>query len=74
LSNSNQRQAGIGQTDYLTFDEYEKSVYLTMAQELFVVSCYNGKNGSGYQFEITEEDRRVLDTLVKTITPSPVDD
>ena len=44
-----------------------------MAQELFVVSCYNGKNGSGYQFEVTEEDRRVLDALVKTITPSPVE-
>lgn len=30
------------------------------------MSCYNGKNQSGYSFEVTEEDRRTLDALVKT--------
>lgn len=59
---------GFGQDDKVAFDEYEKSVFLTMAQEALVVTCYNGKNNTGYQFEVTEEDRRILDTLVKTAT------
>ena len=70
MSNAFQRQSGFGSTDYLSFNEYEKSVYLTMAQQMFVISCYNGKNQSGYQFEITEEDRRTLDSLVCTAHPT----
>ena len=57
---------GFGQEDKIAFDEYEKSVFLTMAQEAFVIMCYDGRNNSGYQFEITEEDRRMLDSLVVT--------
>lgn len=50
----------------LSLDEYEKSVYLTQAQEEIVVALYNGtyKNES---FETTEEMRRYLEPLVKTI-------
>lgn len=69
LTNSYQINWGFGQNDKIAFDEYEKSFYLTLAQELFVVSCYNGKNSSGYQFEVTEEDRRILDSLVCTMHP-----
>lgn len=70
LSNAYRVNWGFGQEDKIAFDEYEKSFYLTLAQELFVVSCYNGKNASDYQFEITEEDRRTLDSLVVTVHPT----
>lgn len=45
------------------FDEYEKSVFLTKAQESIVIGLYNGSIDS---FEDTEEVRRYLNTLVKT--------
>lgn len=51
--------------DTFSFDEYEKSVYLTEAQEEIVTSLYNGKNPYGEVFEGTEEMRRYLDSLVK---------
>lgn len=70
LTNSYQGNWGFGQNDKIAFDEYEKSFYLTLAQELLVISYYNGKNSSGYQFEVTEEDRRLLDSLVVTIHPN----
>lgn len=51
-------------------DEYEKSVFLTKAQEDVIISLYNGKNNSGDSFEKTEEIRRYLDDLVKTYSTS----
>ena len=45
------------------FDEYEKSVFLTKAQESVITGVYNGSINS---FEDTEEVRRYLNTLVKT--------
>lgn len=69
LTNSYQTNWGFGQDDKIAFDEYEKSFYLTLAQELIVITYYNGKNSSGYQFEVTEEDRRILDSLITTIHP-----
>lgn len=50
----------------IVLDEYEKSVFLTQAQEEIVVNLYNGKNPYGDSFESTEEMRRYLDVLVKT--------
>lgn len=50
------------------FDEYEKSVFLTEAQEVVVKSLYNG-NLVGKSFEETEELRRYLSSLVKTDSP-----
>ena len=52
--------------DSIEFNEYEKSLYLTMAQEELVVNLYNGRNPYGIAFEGTEEMRRYLDALVKT--------
>lgn len=49
-------------------DEYEKSVFLTKAQEEMVIDMYNGKNPFGDSFEKTEEIRRYLSTLIKTYT------
>ena len=52
--------------DSIEFDEYEKSFYLTKAQEEIVINFYNGKNPYGDSFESTEEMRRCLESLVKT--------
>ena len=46
-------------------DEYEKSVFLTKAQEQIVIELYNGK--SGLPFEKNEEVRRYLSNLSDTI-------
>jgi len=40
--------------DSVEFDEYEKSLYLTKAQEELVLSLYNGRNSSLQGFEETE--------------------
>ena len=64
---------GIGH-DIWGFDEYEKSMFLTQAQEQYVISLYNGKNSGGDKFEGTEEMRRYLHNLVgEYYTDSPVD-
>lgn len=52
--------------DSIEFDEYEKSLFLTEAQEEIVVNLYNGRNIYGSSFESTEEMRRYLESLVKT--------
>lgn len=52
----------------IEFDEYEKSVFLTNAQEEIVIGMYNGKNPFGDSFERTEETRRYLRDLIKTYT------
>ena len=48
----------------VSLDEYEKSLFLTKAQEELVTSLYNGKNPYGDSFESTEETRRYLSNLV----------
>ena len=45
-------------------DEYEKSVFLTQAQEEFIIGVYSGRLLQS--FEETEEIRRYLDSIVKT--------
>jgi len=50
----------------LVFDEYEKSVFLTASQEEFVRALYN-KTGN---FDVTEEDKRYLDNLIKPARPT----
>ena len=52
----------------IELDEYEKSVFLTKAQEEIVIDMYNGKNPFGDSFERTEEIRRYLSDLIKTYT------
>ena len=56
--------SGLG--DSLNFDEYEKSVFLTKAQEEIVEGLYTGKI-LGDSFEDTEQLRRYLAHLVKTV-------
>lgn len=57
----------------IALDEYEKSVFLTKAQEEVIINLYNGKNIYGDSFESTEEIRRYLDSLVKTTTYQATD-
>ena len=49
-------------------DAYEKSVFLTLAQEEIVEKAYKGINVLGSSFEETEFSRRVLDKLVRQST------
>jgi len=49
----------------VVLDEYEKSVYLTEAQDDLVIGLYTGRNNFGTSFEETEEMRRYLSKLVK---------
>lgn len=54
------------------FDEYEKSVFLTKAQQQVVISLYNGKTAYGESFEATEEIRRYLANLIANVSLSPI--
>ncbi len=56
----------------LVLNEYEKSVFLTKAQEEIVKSLYSG-NSSFSGFEETQELRRYLNILVKTKKASFID-
>lgn len=73
LLNAHQQEFD-GEISELLLDEYEKSVFLTQAQEEFVVAAYNGKNQYGYMFESDEESRRYLAPLIKTVELSPLPD
>lgn len=59
------------QLDSIEFDEYEKSLYLTLSQQELVVNLYNGKPSFSDAFEGTEENRRYLDALVRTSVCEP---
>lgn len=50
----------------IVLDEYEKSVFLTQAQEEMVMSLYSGKNVYGESFESTEELREYLKPLIES--------
>ena len=54
----------------IELDEYEKSVFLTKAQEEVVIDLYNGKNPFKNSFEKTEEIRSSLRELIRTYTTS----
>ena len=66
LINSNAISKPFGAGDSLfEFNEYEKSVFLTKAQETIIRQLYNGTL-TGTSFEETQELRRYLSTLIKT--------
>lgn len=64
-SYSSSEPVGFSQSP-LSFDEYEKSVFLTKAQEEIAEGLYTGK-ALGDSFEDTEQLRRYLAHLVKTV-------
>lgn len=58
--------------DSIEFNEYEKSYFLTKAQDELVTALYNGRNVSGESFESTEELRRYLSNLVTEARLQPI--
>lgn len=63
LVRSNTAQESFGtENNPVNFDEYEKSVFLTQAQEQVVRELYSGING----FESTEQVRRYLSNLIES--------
>lgn len=66
LLNSYSHSQQYGNIDSIAVNEYEKSVFLTKAQEALVISLYNGLNAQGQSFEKTEQAKRTLSKLVKT--------
>jgi hypothetical protein len=70
LASSYLREGGFTLSDssLFAFNEYEKSLFLTQAQEQYVLAMYNGKNPAGDSFERTEEMRRYLHNLVGEYT------
>ena len=74
LLSSHFRTASFGEDSFkgeVVLDEYEKSLFLTKAQEYLVISLYNGKNPSGDSFESTEELRRYLANVIREATLNP---
>jgi hypothetical protein len=63
LLNSYSTKEQFGKT-IKALDEYEKSVFLTKAQEDIVIELYTGRGTSQTSFEETEEQRRYLQALV----------
>lgn len=57
----------------IELNEYEKSVFLTEAQEEFIAALYNGKNSSSESFEETEELRRYLSNLIDEAELHPIE-
>lgn len=75
LLNSYRDTKDFGQTKSnvsLELDEYEKSIALTQAQEDLISEFYTGKNVTRDSFEKSEEIRRSLNELVKTIVSTKV--
>lgn len=68
LNNYSQTETFGKTSNIFELDEYEKSVFLTKAQEEIVIGMYNGDNPFGNSFERTEEIRRYLSSLIKTYT------
>lgn len=72
LLNSYSVQAGFGNSESIggiVLDEYEKSLFLTQAQEQIVIELYTGRNAKASSFEKTEELRSNLKGLIKTASP-----
>ena len=70
LIQSHIQKIDVGNMNPLAFDEYEKSVFLTKAQEEIVLNIYKGI-GEYDTFESSEESRRLLDNLIETVELEP---
>lgn len=75
LVNSYNNKANFGEESShqnAVFDEYEKSQFLTIAQEELVESLYSGRNPQGDSFESTEEIRRYLSNIIEEKMLKPI--
>lgn len=64
----------LGKQNIINIDEYEKSIFLTKAQEDIVVELYTGRGPLATSFEESEEVRRYLSPLITTAECKPSDD
>lgn len=74
LLNSHGSKAGFGDQDsgrQIVLDEYEKSLFLTKAQEDLVQDLYSGESIEGESYEETERLRRYLSALNKDASIEP---
>lgn len=72
LANSYATIASFGNTaNPSEFDEYEKSLFLTKAQEEVALSLYSGLNPEGDSFEKNEKLRRYFANIIKEDTKTP---
>ena len=55
----------------IRLDEYEKSLFLTKAQEELIINLYAGRVFPGKGFEATEELREYLSPLIKSTELTP---
>lgn len=65
---------GVKAVGEIALDEYEKSLFLTRAQEDIMKEYYSGRNAFGESFELTEEVRRYLSSLIQTAQLDPIAD
>lgn len=65
-SNKDYGQYGLTQSNIIKLNEYEKSMFLTTAQEEIVLNLVSGRNQTGDSFEKNEEVRRYLQPLLFT--------
>ena len=75
LLNSYANQANVGEQSSradIVLDEYEKSLFLTQAQEQEVLSLYTGKNADRESFEATEKLRKYLAPLIVEYSSEPI--
>ena len=75
LLSSYKMQGGFGEAVSkmdIVLDEYEKSLFLTQAQDNYVLSLYTGKNSAGESFEQTEELRRYLAPMIREAALAPI--
>lgn len=63
----------LSDTVKINLDEYEKSVFLTKAQEEILLSYYNGTNSKQEGFDASEEVRRYLNALNSYIIIEPLE-
>lgn len=72
LINSQAILKQFGLTQGIELDEYEKSLFLTYAQEELVRNLYRGNQADRNSFEETELQRRYLDKLIKQATVTSI--
>lgn len=64
LNSYNQNELFGTSNNPINLNEYEKSIFLTKAQEEIVLELYTGKNTEGDSFDKNEETKRLLSNLI----------
>lgn len=62
-----EQSTAFGKTNPFIFNEYEKSIYLTQAQDIFVTTIYKGDSTAFDSFDSKEINKRILNSLIKEV-------